>query len=149
MTMAKDFKRGDDYRLYLNTGSWASPTYVWLKSAVDLAVDEAPTDIAVEETGMSTGHLQGYGDPSITCTLNENRGDTNVATLLTAMRAGTMKEIALCNGPIATAGTNIYRLEAIATGFPLSASKGSVASWGVDFKRHANSDNDLTHSVAS
>lgn len=147
--MAKSFKRGDDYKFYINTGSVGSPTWVLITAVSGIAVDPAPSDIVVPESGFSDGHMQGYGDPAITATLYEDTGDTNIATLLTAMHAGTLQEIAVANGPIATAGTKFYRLEACCTGLPLSADRGEASSYDCEFKRHANATTDLTRNTAS
>lgn len=146
--MAKAYKRGDDYKFYLNTGSYGSPTWTQIKAVADLSVDWAPSDIVIPESGIGDGHLQGYGDPAITFTLFEDTGDANVETLIAAMFSGAMKEIAAANGAIATTGTKFYRLEAVLTGVPLSVPKGAPASFAVTAKRHANSDYDLTRNTA-
>jgi hypothetical protein len=147
--MAKSYLKGDDYRLYLNTGSYGTPTWTRVKAVNDLAVDFAPSDIVVPEQGISDGHLQGYGDPSITFTLFEDTGDTSVTAIVTAMLAGTMKEIAVSGGDIATTGTKYYRLESCFTGVAHKQSRGEPSQWDVEAKRHANSDNEFTRATAA
>lgn len=145
--MAKSYKRGDDYRLYLNTGTQGSPTWTRITAVSDIAVDFAPSDIVVPEQGISDGHLQGYGDPAITFTLFEDTGDSNVGTIITNMYAGTLTEIAVSNGDITTSGTKYYRLESVLIGVPLNAARGEPASWDVEAKRHANSVADFTRTT--
>lgn len=148
--MAKNYKRGDDYKLWLNTGVQATPVWVNIKAVSDINLDPAYADIEVPEQGIGTGHLAGEGDPSITFTLFEDAGDANVETLIAAMFARTMKEIAISNAPLmTTSGSKNYRLEALLVGFPLSAARGEAASFDVEAKRHANSDFDLTRTVVA
>lgn len=147
--MAKDYKRGDDYLVYLNTGSQGSPTWVLIAEAVNPSIDEAPAIIKIPEAGKNDGSLRGYGDPVITFELGKNKGNSDVTTILTAAKAGTLKEFAIADGPIATAGTEYVRLEALITAFPLSANRGDGGKYQVTLNRHANSDYDLTYVTAS
>ncbi len=146
--MAKDYLKGDDFKLYLNTGTDAVPVWTLLKCQKDLAFDPAKADIVIEEAGISDGHLQGYGDPAFTFTLFDDKGDTNAQTLITAAEAGTLKELAIANGVIATTGTKYWRLECCVISSPGSFNKGEAASYSIEAKRHANSDNDIVRSTA-
>ncbi len=147
--MAKDYKRGDDYFVYLNTGTQASPTWVLIAEATNPTLDEASTIIKIEEAGKNTGNLKGYGDPVFTFRLNKNKGNANVTTILTAAKAGTLKEFAIADGPIATPGTEYARLESLIGAFPLGANRGEGANYQITLYRHANSDFDLTYATAS
>ena len=147
--MTKNYKKGDDYKFYLNTGTQSVPVWSLLKCVKDLQFDPAKADIVIEENGASDGHLHGYGDPLFSATIFEDAGDANCADIYDAADAGDMIEIALANGPIATTGTKFYRLESCVTGSPLSANKGEAASRAMEFRRHANSDFDLIKSVAA
>lgn len=147
--MAKNYKRGDDYYVYLNTGTQASPTWVLIKAAVNPSIDEAPAIIKVPEAGSNDGSLRGYGDPVLSFTLNKDKGDTNITTILTAAKAGTMKEFAIADGLIATAGTEYVRMESLISAYPLGASRGEPGSYSITLNRHANSDFDLTYATAS
>ena len=138
--MAKDYVKGADYRLYLNTGSYASPSWTEIKAAGDIDVSTNPDDVEVPERGMDTGHLHGEDDPSITFTLFEDKGDTNVETIVAALYSGTLKEIAVARGAIDTTGTKYWRLEACLMGVKVTSSRGDAASYDVEAKRHANSD---------
>lgn len=145
--MAKDYKRGDDYLVYLNTGTQAAPVWVLIKEAVNVALAENPTIIKVPEAGMNDGSLKGFGDPQFTFTLNKNKGNANVTTIITAAKAGTLKEFAIADGPIATVGTEYARLESLID-FPKTANRGAAASYAITLYRHANSDFDLTYATA-
>ncbi len=147
--MAKDFVRGADYKLYMNTGTQASPTWVEIKACGDIDLASNPADIDVPERGMDTGHLGGENDPSISFTLYEDKGDTNVETLIAASLSKVMREVAVSRGPIATTGTKIWRLEGLLVGTKLTAARGNVAEYDVEVKRHANSDFNLTRTTAA
>ena len=147
--MAKDYKKGDDYFVYLNTGTQVTPVWALVAEAINPSVDEAATIIKIEEAGKNTGSLKGYGDPILAFQLNRNKGNANVTAILTAAKAGTLKEFAIADGPIATTGTEYTRLEALIASFPLTANRGSGASYAITLHRHANSDFDLTYATAS
>lgn len=147
--MAKDYKKGDDYLVYLNTGTQATPVWALIAEAINPTVDDGATIIKIEEAAKNTGSLKGFGDPVLAFQLNKNKGSSNVTAILTAAKAGTLKEFAIADGPIATTGTEYTRLEALIGAFPLSASRGNGASHAVTLHRHANSDFDLTYATAS
>lgn len=146
--MAKDYKRGADYLLYLNTGTQVSPTWAQIKAVGDIDVNSNPDDVTVPERGMDTGHLQGEDDPEITFTLYEDAGDSNVETLIAASYSGVMKEIAVSRGPIATTGNKFWRLEACLMGSPITAGRGDAASLAITARRHANSDYPMSRNTA-
>ena len=144
--MAKSYKKGADYRLYLNTGTRGTPTWAEIKACGDITVSPQPDDIEVPERGIGTGHLFGELNPQITFTLFEDSGDTNVETMLAAMFSGAMLEIAVARGAIATTGVKWVRLESVLMG-ENSAARGDVGQWDVTAQRHANSDYDLTRTT--
>lgn len=146
--MAKDFQKGAKYRLYLRSGgSYASPTWVWIKAAVNVACDPNFDDVVVLESGSDTGHLKGERDPAITFDLNEDKGDTNVETLIAAIYdPDTMVHLAVSRGDIATTGTKWIDLECLLRA-PLGANRPDPSSYQVTAQRHANSDNNLRRST--
>jgi hypothetical protein len=148
--MAKDYTKGDDYLFYLDTAAdWDTPTWALIKAVGDLSVDRVPSDVEIPERGMDTGHLQGHGDPVISFTLFEDKGDTNVEALIAAIHDGTMKHIAVSRGPIATAANKYWHMESVLLGAPVSAGRGEPSSYEVEAKRHANSDNTLTRATVA
>ncbi len=146
--MAKDYKKGSDYRLYLNTGSYGAPTWAEIKACGDVAVANQPVDVEVPERGMDTGHLQGEKDPQFTFTLFEDAGDSNVETLVAAIYAGTMKELAVSRGPLATTGNKYFRMESVLFA-DVSANRADPSQYAVTAKRHANSDYAMTRNTAA
>lgn len=146
--MAKDYKRGADYRLYLNTNTRASPTWAEIKAVGDIDLGSNPDDIEIAERGIDTGHLAGELDPEITFTLFEDAGDSNVETMLAATLSGAMKEIAVSRGAIATTGNKYWRLEALLLGTQSNCARGEAASYDISARRHANSDYGLTRHTA-
>lgn len=146
--MAKDYTKGDKYRLYLNTGTYASPTWAQIAAYADPTVDPAKGDVEVPEQNQDTGHLHGVGDPVISITLLEDEGDTNVETLIAASVSGDLTHIAISRGDITTTGTKYWHLEACIFA-PLSASRGDAASYDLEAKRHANSDVSLVRATAA
>lgn len=147
--MAKDYIKGAAYLLYLNTGTYGSPTWAQIKAVGDIDVASNPDDVQVPERGMDMGHLQGEDDPSITFTLYEDAGDTNVEALIAALNSGAQKEIAVARGSIGTTGTKYWRLEACLMGVSLNAVRGDVAQYDVEARRHANSDYAMSRNTAA
>lgn len=146
--MAKDYKRGADYKLYLNTAGYATPTWVEIKAVGDVGADPNPDDVVVPERGQATGHLLGEFDPSFTFTLFEDAGDANVETLIAAIYSGVLKHLAVSRGPIATVGTKYLHMECVLRG-PVAGARGDPASYDVTAMRHANSDNGLVRATAA
>jgi hypothetical protein len=146
--MAKDYKKGHQYRLYLNTATWASPTYVQIK-AVDIeGYDINPDDIEVPESGSDMGHLHGEKDPQIRFRLLEDSGDSNVETLIANLHDGTLTSLALARGNIATTGVKYVRMECVLRA-PLGAARADASSFDVTAMRHANSDQVFTRGTAA
>jgi len=146
--MAKQFFKGAKYRLYFRTGgTYASPTWAWIKAAVNVTCDAAFDDIPVPESGMDTGHLKGEKDPVFTFDLYEETGDTNVESLIAALYdPDTMVHLAVARGDIAITGTKWIDMEAIVRA-PLGANRPDASSYQVTANRHANSDNNLRRST--
>jgi|SRR3972149_818842 len=146
--MAKDYKKGADYRLYFNTGSYATPTWAEIKACGDVSADPNPDDVTVPERGMDMGHLHGEKDTSFTFTLYEDVGDTNVETMIAAIYSGVMVHLAVSRGDIETALTKYLHMECLLRG-GVTANRGDAASYDVTANRHANSDNGLVRATAT
>lgn len=141
--MAKNYIKGASWKLYLNTGTRVSPTWVEIKACGNISADNQPDDVSVPERGMGTGHLNGENDPLITFDLFLDTGDTNVETIAAAIYSGVLVEVAICPGPIATAGLKALRLESLLRA-PVGADRADATTYNVSAFRHANSDFDLT-----
>jgi hypothetical protein len=146
--MAKDYKRGADYKLYLNTASYETPTWAEIKAAGDIDVSTNPEDVQVPERSGPMGHMHGEDDPAITFTLFEDAGDANVEALIAALDSGDMTHIAVARGDIETTGTKYWHLEACLMGVSLGAARGAPAQYAVNAMRHANSDNPMVRGTA-
>jgi len=147
--MAKNFIKGADYKLYLNTGSYGSPTWAEISKVGGIGVKSNPDDVEIPERGMDMGHLQGEDDPAITFDLFEDTGDSNVETLIAALYSGALKEIAVARGAIATTGVKNWRLEACQMGVDLGAERPDPSKYAVEAKRHANSDYPMSRNTAA
>jgi hypothetical protein len=146
--MPKDFVKGADYKLYLDTaGNWASPTWVEISAVGDITVDPQKADVSIPERGLETGHLHGHGDPVFGFTLYEDVGNANIETLIAAIHSGAMVHLAVSRRNIATGGSKYHHLEAVLYGSPLAAGRDDPSSWEVQAMRHANSDNELTRAT--
>jgi hypothetical protein len=142
--MAKNYKRGLEYILYyMSAGTFSSPTWTAVPGVGDLAIDPQYGDIEVPERGQDTGHLQGAGNPKFTFTLFEDTGDTSVTAIIAAIFSGASVTLGVANGPVATTGTNLYKMECLITGNN-KANRGDVAQWDIEAMRHANSSNTIT-----
>lgn len=146
--MAKDYKRGIDFRLYSGSGTWLSETWTEIQGVQDITVSANADDVSASVRGLSVGHLRGQSDNSFTFSLAFDKGDTATASLLTAMDGGTMVTLAIADGPIATAGTTYFQMQCVLMGRQLSApAAGSPATYEVTAMRHLNSDYDLVVQV--
>jgi len=148
--MAKDYQRGVDWYLYLDTAdNWSTPTWVRVDAVEDIDVADNADDIAAPVRGLATGHLKGHNDPSITFTLHVDRGDTDVETLITRMGTGAKTHIAVGNtADITVSDASVYyHIEAVLMGRELTAPMSGVSSLSVRAFRHLNSDYDLTRAT--
>lgn len=148
--MAKDYKKGAKYRLYFRSGgTYGSPTWAWIKAAVEVSCDCNFDDVVVPESGSDTGHLKGEKDPTFTFTLYEDAGDTNVETLIAAIYdQDTMVHLAVSRGDIATSQTKWVDMECLLRA-PLGANRADASSYDVTAYRHANSDNNLRRNTTA
>ena len=145
--MAKDYSKGDEWRLYLDTASnWSSPTWAQIKAFVDPTIDPEKGDVEINEQNEDTGHLHGSGNPSLGFTLILDKGDANVETLIANSLNGAITHLALSRGDISVNTTKYWHMESLLNA-PLAASRGSVASLDMTARRHANSDNQLTRAT--
>src|SRR4051794_19196763 len=116
--MAKDYKRGADFLLYLNVSTWETPAWVMVGGVGDIDLQKNYEDIEIPmndpETTPSfkgiravcrgTGHLKGEPDPSINFQLFDDAGSPQVEQMIVSMDQGVLLEIALCRGTMTTIG---------------------------------------------
>lgn len=97
---------GRDARLYYNSGTVASPTWVEIKEARDLTINLACDKVAVEDRSTIYKLFESGGlDFSISGSLTYRNGNANCAVLRDMMFARSAHQFAITTGPIATAGT--------------------------------------------
>ena len=126
-----------------------TPVWEEIKAVDDLAVDPQVADIAVNDREADTGHLHGKTDSLFSFTLLEDIGDTNVETMIAALiDDSAMIHLALSRGVIATSGVKYWHAECVLFG-GLTASQGDAASYDVEARRHANSDNGFVRATAA
>lgn len=143
--MAKDYQKGENYSLYLDTANtWGAATWVKIKAIGDLAVDQAPGDVEVPERGLSTGHLHGDGDSAFTFTLFEDSGDTNLDDIIDAIYDGSSIHLAVAREE----GEPYWHMECCLVGAPLTANRGELVGWEVEAKRHGDSDNGFEYGAS-
>lgn len=148
--MAKNYIRGADYKLYLDTASnFTTPTWVEIKAVGNVSCATNPDDVEIPERGMDTGHLKGENNPAFKFTLYEDQGDAHVETLIANGLAGTITHLAVSRGPIATSGTKYLHMECLMLGIDLSADRPDPSSYDVNAYRHANSDNNLARATTT
>lgn len=102
---------GLDCRLYYNTGTYASPTWVEITNVrdVELNLTRGKADLS---TRGSNGYKEYRGqlkDASITFDLVYKRGDATTQAIFEAFDEDTLLDIAVLDGDIETTGTEGLR----------------------------------------
>lgn len=112
-------KVGNDLKLYYNSGTDASPTWVELKMVgdvtVDLSCNEAPVDLRVSNWLMN---LPAKLTGAINVKLAHDIGGTNFDVLQTMFFARTTKQFASADADIATSGTEYFKAFCFLSAFP-------------------------------
>lgn len=148
--MAKSYSKGLEYRLYLNTGTYALPTWVEVPQASEIGVNPNKADVEVPERGADTGHLHGKGNGMFSLTLMEDKGSTSVDTLVAAlMDDSTPVHLAVSRGDLAVSGTVYYHAECCLLSGELSTDQDGVSAYDIEAYRHANSDNGFLKATAA
>ncbi len=105
---------GFDAKLYLNTGSYASPTWVEITEARDVS---APLDVNEVDNSDRGSKFKKYDagqlDLSLTFNMTYRNGNTNFATLQTAVLGRSSLEFAVMDGAIATSGSEGWRMTCV------------------------------------
>lgn len=104
---------GKNCKLYRNTGTWGSPTWVEVENVKDLTLN-----LAYQEADVSTRAGGGVSraeptllDVSLEFDQVRDTDDADQTAILTAFFAGTLIDMAVSEAAIATAGTKYYRQE--------------------------------------
>jgi hypothetical protein len=105
-------KRGLDLKLYYNSATYASPTWVLIDLArdvnLDFTADEGDSSSRLSEIGTSEPTTKKL---SIDFEMINDTANSAIAAMDTRFLANTLTEFAFADGPIATTGTKYRRLE--------------------------------------
>lgn len=120
---------GKNCKLYRNTGTWGSPTWVEVENVKDLTLGLTyqSADVSTRGGGVSRKEPT-LLDASLEFDQVRDTDDTDQTALLTAFFAGTLVDMAVAEAAIATAGTKYYRQE-------WKAAEGSQTEALADAKR--------------
>lgn len=123
-------KIGNDMKAYHNTGTNGSPTWVEMKQigdvTVDLNVGEAEVDLRESNWILN---LPAKLSAGINIALASNPGMTTVFDVLrTNFFARTIKQYAICNGVLATTGTEYFKAFCLISSFPWAQPTQEMAS---------------------
>lgn len=97
---------GRNAKLYLNTGSYGSPTWSEVANISDLTLNRAwdEADVNTRESAMKMG-LKTLLDAAVTGKMKFTIGDTNTTTIMDALNSPTTAlDIMALNGPSTTTG---------------------------------------------
>ncbi len=115
--MAK--KVGLSCKLYLNGGTYASPSWGEIDNAKDvtLNLEAGEADVSTRGGGGWREMLQALKDGSIEFELVYDGSDSNFASLQSAFFNGTAIDVVALDGDSATSGNQGLRMTAVVTGF--------------------------------
>lgn len=107
---------GIDCKLYVNTGTYASPTWVEVVDARDVTMNDtrAEGDSSVRGYGMASV-TPGQRTIQITFDMRHDNDGTAYEAIKTAYDARTVLGVLLTDGPRATVGTEGFRLDTYVT----------------------------------
>lgn len=103
---------GLDMKLYRNSGTYASPTWVLVDNVADLKGPDSMGEAVIGIRGKAYEQYEpGLRKVSFDWDMIKDETDTNFSALRTAYGAKTLTEFAFANGAIATTGTKYFRIE--------------------------------------
>lgn len=122
-------KVGNDHKLYYNSGTNASPTWVEIKIVgdVNVPIDISAAQIDLRITNFVLG-LPAKITPALEFFLAADIGGTVYDALRGFALARTQKQYASANGNIATSGTQWFKQFAFFTSFPWNQPTQEIAS---------------------
>lgn len=98
-------------KLYINTATYASPTWSEISEARDLSMPLALGEVDASDRGSTFKKYDaGLIDMSIEWEMTYRNGNANFAALQTHVLARTTVEIAIVDDDIATSGTEGFRI---------------------------------------
>jgi hypothetical protein len=102
---------GLDCKTYVNTGTYASPTWVLLDNIANETLNLSAGEAAADRRGGNgwKERLATLKDGSVDFSMNYQPGDANFDTLFDAFMGRDQLEFAFMDGPIATTGSEGLR----------------------------------------
>lgn len=145
---------GLDMKLYMNTGSYASPTWTLVKNVIDLKFDPGTAaEVQAKTRGDGTDdHDQwepGLKAASYEWGMRWKKNDTELQAFVDAWKNRDMVELAFADGPIATAGTTFWRQECKIFGIPRDEPLGESVVITVTAKPCASDNPPVLTTVAA
>lgn len=127
---------GLDAKLYYNSGTRASPTYVLIADAIDASSEIAVTMVEVaSRASVYSGNLPGLVKFSGTFTLLHTLAANSVITALTGYATGrTAKEFLFMDQLVATVGSKGMRFYALIETMSLGAGLEEGETWDISLQ---------------
>lgn len=121
--------------LYINTGTYASPTYVEVTRVRDVQHDDSRSEGDDSCRGFDMASVE-VGQASYGCSFDAvyKRGDSALDAIQAAYRAGTPLGIMFLDGPRATAGSKGFRVDVKVTQFSRSEPLGDTTLVSIAMK---------------
>lgn len=108
-----DVVLGGEPRLYRNSGTYGSPTWVHVSNCENLDFADSRTKVRVALRSMYpiAGNLPGLRDIALTWNMANKKGtaDASLTAIQTAHRTGAVIELAVADGDITVTGTKYSR----------------------------------------
>lgn len=107
------YKLGLDCKLYRNTGTWASPTWVEVGNARDVTVnlEKGEADLTTRANDGWRATVGTLKDASLDLEMVWDPGDAGFAAVRDAFLNGTVLDMVALDGDIATSGSQGLRAE--------------------------------------
>lgn len=124
-----------DCNLYINTGTYGSPTWAELTLARDVTLNRsrAEGDDSSRAYGQAST-VVGLDSVEITAQAIYELADTAFAAFKSAYEGRTVIEIAMMDGPIATTGTKGKRVDVVVTGFNRAEPLAGAVTFDITMK---------------
>lgn len=127
MAITNPARRGDDYYLYLNTGTFASPTWdlVGFERSVEPEEDGDSQEVAYRRSRFKRVR-HGKKSIALKVTMDDRKTDSDRDAFDTSYRSEAEIGLALADGPIATNGTIYLKGEWLVTKKSKPENNGSI-----------------------
>lgn len=135
---------GINCKLYRNTGTYGSPTWNEVDGVIDVSLDiDADTgDATTRATGGWRQHASTVRDASLEFEMPYDTADADMVAFRDALlTSGTVIELAVADGAIATTGTQYLRGSWCVTSFGFSEDLSDIRKVSVSLKPGISANN--------